>query len=314
VAVKATPPENAAKFNMPADACAVIVHWGPTELTVESALSLERSGAFSTVVVVANDGVDRPAQLRDANVQWIRPDRDLGFGSGCQFGADHVQASKYGFVNADVSMTSRDLALCLAALDQPNVGIAGPVLMSPNGSLQSGCGTVSRITWKTTAMNSPHRNASDLEDCSWVTGAALFCRQEVVRSVGWDGSYFLICEDADICLRSRQLGWRVVIVPNAVGTHPGGTTLRRNLAQFYTPRNRIWMARRLAPARVIPLLVAAQVMQVPRTAVGDFVKRRSPLAKLQCQGIRAGLGPMPLDREPRTDEPISAIESHGAEV
>jgi hypothetical protein len=65
--------------------------------------------------------------------------------------------------------------------------------------------------------------------------------------------------------------------------------------------------------RVTALPVAAQMMLVPRITVGDFVKRWPPLAKLQCQGIGAGLGPMPLDRERRADEPISAIESHGAE-
>ena len=290
------------------ETCAVIVHWGPRELTVTAALSLERSGAFTTVVVVANDGQTRPVELEASDVQWICPDRNLGFGSGCQFGADHIPASKYGFFNADVSMSPQDLQRCLAALDQPEVGIAGPVLLSPNGNLQSGCGTVSRFLWKTTAMNDPRGSDSDLVDCSWVTGAALFCRDEVVRNIGWDGSYFLICEDCDLCLRARTRGWRVVVVPEAIGTHPGGTTMRRNLAQYYTPRNRIWMTRRLGPARVIPLLVATQLMQVPKIAIGDLAKRRSPLAKKQCAGIKAGLGDMPRDQAPRSDEPVSSAD------
>jgi GT2 family glycosyltransferase len=287
------------------ESCAVIVHWGPTELTVTAALSLENSGAFSAIAVVANDGQKRPVELNASNVHWICPGRNLGFGSGCQFGADHIRASKYGFFNADVSMSPQALQRCLTALDQPNVGIVGPVLISPSGSLQSGCGTVSRFLWKPKALNDPRGSASEFVDCSWVTGAAIFCRDEIVRIIGWDGSYFLIYEDTDLCLRARTRGWRVVVVPGAIGTHPGGTTLRRNLGAFYAPRNRIWMTRRLGPARVIPFLVATQLLRIPKTALGDLVKRRTPLAKKQFAGVKAGLGPMPRDQPPGSDEPIS---------
>ncbi len=284
--------------------CAVIVHWGPTKLTVDAALSLEASGAFTTVVVVANDGKARPEELGNSNVKWLRPDRNLGFGAGCQFGADNLGASKYAFFNSDVSMSPTALERCLAALDRPNVGIVGPVLLAPDGTLQSGCGTVSRFTWKTTAMNDPRGSDAELVDCSWVTGAALFCRGEVVRDIGWDGSYFLIYEDTDLCLRANKKGWRVVVEPDAVGTHPGHTTMGRSLAQYYTPRNRIWMTRRLGPPRALPVLLAAQLAQVPKIAAGDLLRRRSSLAKKQCAGIRAGLGKMPHDREPRSDEPV----------
>jgi GT2 family glycosyltransferase len=39
-----------------------------------------------------------------------------------------------------------------------------------------------------------------------------------------DEGFFLYYEDADLCLRIRKAGWKIVYVPEAVITHIGGTS------------------------------------------------------------------------------------------
>ena len=95
------------------------------------------------------------------------------------------------------------------ALDMSGAGISAPVLYLPNGDLQSGCGSLSRRMMMPYINNAP---TQPISECDWVTGASLFCRHEVFESIGFDGSYFLGCEDLDIGYRAKLAGWRVVVV------------------------------------------------------------------------------------------------------
>ena len=291
----------------PADNCAVFVHWGTVDTTVRSTLATVASGLFKSVVVVANDGKERPAALALPSIRWEVPPRNLGFAGGCEYGAALVHARRYAFLNADLTMTPDSLASCLDVLDQPGIGICGPVLHRADGSIQSSCGSLSRIccTPKATGPLS----ASALCDCDWVTGAALFCRAEVLETVHWDGSYFFAYEDTDFCLRARARGWKVVVVRGATGMHEGGATSRahpgivRGFA-FYGSRNRIWFVRRHGSPFQSALATLAVIGLGFRIAVADVLKRRKPHLAPYVAGIRAGWGALPSDLEPLEGEPF----------
>ncbi len=286
------------------DSSAVIVHWGSIELTKQAALDLLATGAFSKLVIVANDGSECPRGLEENGIRWAKPGRNLGFGAGCQFGARLVRARKYAFFNPDAQMKARDISLCLSALEVPSIGVAGPVLVNPSGSLQSGCGSISRWFWSSSATEDPRESQEPLVDCMWVTGAAIFCREEVVWEVEWDGSYFLLSEDVDLCLRTRRRGWRVVIVRDAVGVHPGGTSIEERKSQYYSARNRIWMARRLAPTMAQVLVTLSEIRWIPRIVLADIVGRRQPRSYYYVRGILAGVGPIPNEKIPIARDPI----------
>jgi N-acetylglucosaminyl-diphospho-decaprenol L-rhamnosyltransferase len=280
---------------------AVIVHWGDTRPTVDVALRYHRDGLFSKVVIVANDLQDRPDELHDTDVSWIVPPRNLGFGSGCNVGALRFPAAKYAFLNADVAFHSNAISLCIDALDIPDVGICAPALYFPDGSLQSGCGSVSRhmkIPRPDTAPTQP------ISECDWVTGASLFCRHEVLESVGFDGSYFLSYEDLDIAYRAKLAGWKVVVVSAATATHPSRTTLNGARPIYYGIRNPIWFTRRHGTFLGSLATTVYVVRKVPRVMMADIVKRRSPHTRLMYHGLVAGWGPLPKTKEPLPDEPI----------
>lgn len=304
VRMTSQPRDEIAQAGSEVNSSAVIVHWGSAELTKQAAMELLATGTFSQIVIVANDGSECPAGLKVDGIQWVKPDRNLGFGAGCQFGARQVPSRKYAFFNPDAQIGARDIELCLSALEEPGIGIAGPVLVTPAGSLQSGCGSVSRWFWSSNATKDPRGGKEPLVDCTWITGAALFCREEVVSEVEWDGSYFLLSEDVDFCIRARQRGWRVVIVRDAVGVHPGGTSIEDRRAIYYSARNRIWRARRLARPVVMALVTLGEIRYIPRILVADIVKRREPRSYYLLRGIMAGVGSMPNEKSPLARDPI----------
>jgi N-acetylglucosaminyl-diphospho-decaprenol L-rhamnosyltransferase len=280
---------------------AVIVHWGDLHPTVDVALRYQRGGNFSKVVIVANDLQACPEELRDSGIAWAVPPRNLGFGSGCNFGARLYPASKYVFLNADLTLSPIVIRMCLDALDAPGVGIAAPTLYFPDGNLQSGCGSLSRH------MMIPHWDSPPIQtinECDWVTGAALFCRHEVFEPIGFDGTYFLGFEDVDLAYRAKLRGWKVVVVSGEITTHPARTTLNGARAVYYGIRNQIWFSRRYGSPLGSIAASLYELLGVPRVALADVVKRRPSHILLIGHGLIAGWGPMPSAGEPLPDEPI----------
>jgi N-acetylglucosaminyl-diphospho-decaprenol L-rhamnosyltransferase len=60
----------------------------------------------------------------------------------------------------------------------------------------------------------------------WVSGACLLARREALETVGgFDESFFLYEEDADLCRRLRGAEWRVVFTPAATAHHRLGQSM-----------------------------------------------------------------------------------------
>lgn len=284
------------------ETCAVIVHWGDALPTVEAARQRLGSSLFSRVVVVANDMKPLPVELERTSVCWEIPPRNLGFAGGCQFAADRHPSRTYALFNPDVQIDDPALARCLKALDDPHVGIVGPVLLFPSGGLQSGCGSLTRVLKRPRCNVRP---TAGLAECEWVTGAALVCRGALLQGLRMDASYFLDKEDVDFCVRARKAGWRVVVDPRATGVHPGRSTLRRAMPLYYGARNSIWFARRHG-GLIRALLVTVELgATLPRLVVGDTVKRRESYGRAFLHGLIDGWRPLPMTQEPLPGEPLA---------
>ena len=251
-------------------AVAVLIHWGDPKPTLDLVAIYLTQGHFDRVVVVANDR--RPKPSIEVDVEWIVPERNLGYGAACQRAVSLVYGDYYAFLNNDVLLDDAAAARCLAALEAGELAIAGPVLTHEDGRLQSGCGEWSRIL-RIPRIRNPV--TSRITRCAWITGAAMFCRRDVVIDVGFDGSYFLGGEDADLCFRARERGLVVGIVRDARGTHEGKTTISGGRWQYYHLRNRVWLARRRHPLAVaLANYVWVAGVLAPRVLCADILKRR----------------------------------------
>ena len=293
---------DAAPHQSSPDLTSVVVHYGPPEPTIcvaNSALTYSTS-----VVVVANDLSPRPTEL-DSRVLWLVPPRNLGFGDGFSWGAKHQPADILLALNNDVIVGDESAQACIQAFSDEEIGVVGPVLHYEDGSLQSGAGGLSPVTWSPRAKNDPGIGGSD---CVWVTGAVMFVRASTLSSVGMDGSYFLGYEDADFCIRARSQGWRVHCVGSAPAVHFGSRIISGPRWNYYATRNRVWFARsRFGRNRAL----AAWLWQaglLPRVVLADLVKRRDiTSSRLMVLGLCHALRPKPTAADgPWRDEPMPA--------
>lgn len=122
----------------------------------------------------------------------------------------------------------------------PQVGICGPRVENPDGTLQRSCRRgesrplavigyltgLGRLFPANRALNQYHLNYLDENETHEVAGVAGSCmmiRRAVVEQIGYlDEVYFAYQEDADFCFRARQAGWLVMYMPKARITHFGG--------------------------------------------------------------------------------------------
>lgn len=297
---------------------AVVVHYGDAQRTIRAILNHSKLSVFAEIIVVANDLSERPGELKGTLCRWLIPTRNLGFGGACQLGASACTADVYAFFNAHTTMNGFSVDCCAAIFDIENIGIAAPYVYHPhttttsvNWSFAYGIRTYSPVLQlpilvpRTNGSDDPMMNRADPVDVDWATGSAIFCRYEVIRDVGWDGSYFLGYEDVDISMRAKKRGWRVVIVPSATAFHSGESTRLKATSVYYQMRNALWFARRHHQSRVQSLLTVYLVILLFRIAAADVMKRRRPTHVIPAvEGILNGWLLRPGGTDPLPGEPL----------
>jgi GT2 family glycosyltransferase len=131
------------------------------------------------------------------------------------------------------------LALLADAAEDPRVGLAGPKLLNPDGTLQPSCAGHPTILRAFLVSAGLHRLLPDALlrrvapefwshgasiDTGWLLGAALAIRADLFRHAGglWSTEY---AEDQDLAYRVQQRGLAVRFVEPARVMHIGNFTL-----------------------------------------------------------------------------------------
>lgn len=166
-----------------------------------------------------------------ASVQ--RNDGNVGFGINCNTGAGRASGDILLFCNQDVFgapgwSNGFDAAL-LSAFNDPGVGIVGARLLYPDMRIQSAGGILDahcQPHHRHLGYENPHHPDVSMPcNVTWVTGAALAVRRELFYKVGgFDAAYRAYFEDVDLCLKVRELGYRVRYEPSCTLFHKVGST------------------------------------------------------------------------------------------
>lgn len=200
------------------------------------------------VILVDNGSADNTSALLDgvmdkAEYRVVRNGENLGFSRGNNVGAQVARGEYLLFLNNDTVPHEKWLDVMVAELDHDaSVGIVGAKLLYPDtGKIQhAGLELVNGApdhVHRHADANAPEVNVA--RDLDMVTGACLLIRKEVFDQLdGFDEAYINGVEDVDLCLRVRDLGYRVRYTPQAVVDHYEGTSdgrydhVRPNLERF----------------------------------------------------------------------------------
>lgn len=223
----------------------VVPAHGRPDLLARCLESISDAGVESTEVLVIDDGSQRPLEqdlsARFPKVTFFRRERPGGFSKAANAGLAQAPGSLLLLLNSDTELRSGVLeALTAAFQDDPRLGIAGACLTFPDGRPQwSGAGepTVLWLFVLASGLASAlgrlslyrrFRAPMGVEggEVDWVSGAALALRREVWSELGpLDERFKFYCQDLDLCLRAKDSGWKVSIVPAFRVIHHHGASI-----------------------------------------------------------------------------------------
>jgi GT2 family glycosyltransferase len=262
----------------------VILNYNTRDLLRDCLSSLREQGAVSfKTCVVDNASPDNSADMvatEFPEVELIRNPRNNGYSAGNnlgfrQFGfPDAARARHLMLLNPDTVVPPGALASMLAFLDaHPDVGVVGPRLLLPDGSLDKACRRsfptpevsfyrltkLSRLFPKSRRFNSYNMEYLDEHvqtDVDAVVGACMLLRGEAVQAVGLlDEQFFMYGEDLDWCLRVKQAGWRVVYYPDAIVHHVKRAASSSSPRARYEFQRAMWLFYKKHYARTTPMPV-----------------------------------------------------------
>lgn len=238
----------------------VIVNYRSYEELSRCLASLEPTRrALGRVTVVDHDSNLTAAAGISARFPWIElvgRATNEGFATGVNLGAARGRAEYVLLLNPDCVADGEALERLVSfAAEQHNVAVVGPRILNPDGTVQGsarrfpGWSTfiAGRSSWLTrhfpgnplSRWNLPaFEETTRPVDVDWVSGACMLIRRHAFESVGgMDEQFFLYWEDADLCKRLCQNGWRTTYLPTATIVHAGGRSsvhaYRESLAAFH---------------------------------------------------------------------------------
>ncbi len=183
------------------------------------------------VIVIDNASQDGSAELAEAlGCDVLRNVENEGFGRAVNRAVrERVDATTVLLLNPDARITGASLELLRVALKDDGVAVAGP-------RLHDGAGNEQRPWWEFPSPGLAWREAFGFHrlrrldfgrssDVPFVVGACFLIRTDAFRDMGgFDERYWLYGEEADLCRRLVDAGWRVRYVAEAHASHAGGAS------------------------------------------------------------------------------------------
>lgn len=255
----------------------ILVTWNGKKQTLECLESLRslKTPHDVQIIVVDNgssDGTHEAVTSKFRSVVVLSLSSNLGFTGGNNVGIKQALGDGAEYVwllNNDTQIDRNALSL-IDAFDDNEVGIAGSKIyfapgyeyhkekysMSERGKVLWYAGGI--IDWKN--MYCFHRGVDQVdhgqydrtEETPFVTGCSMMVKKEVFEKIGLlDEKFFAYLEDLDFCLRAKQMGYKLLYVPQSIIWHnnAGSSAVGSQLHQFYMTRNRLLVGMQYAPVR-----------------------------------------------------------------
>ncbi len=308
------------------DLSVVIVSWNVRVLLRRCLRSVlanlhTRTLANPQIIVVDNgssDGTVEMVRTEFPGIHLIANDENRGFPAANNQGLAVAQGRYVLLLNPDTEVRDDALATMVAFADTHlDVGMIGPQLLNPDGSVQSSrrrLPTLATAFFESTWLEpcAPRRlleryYISDrpddaIQDVDWITGAAMLARREAIDEVGpMDEGFFMYSEELDWCRRFGEAGWRVVYLPTAQIVHHVGKSSEQVVAarhiHFQTSKVRYFRKYHgRATSEVLRwFLLANYVWQLGLESVKWLVGHKRSLRKQRIEAyrevLRSGLSP-----------------------
>jgi N-acetylglucosaminyl-diphospho-decaprenol L-rhamnosyltransferase len=232
------------------------VTYSPGEALTEFLTSLRTATTSSYDVVLADNGSTdgAPEAAVGPGVTLVPTGGNLGYGRGANAGAAGAAGEWLVIANPDVVWSPGSLDVLLeAGARWPGAACLGPAIRTPDGQLYPSARAFPSLGrgighalfgwfWPSNPWTRSYRAevGKPVEGpTGWLSGSCMLVRRAAFEQVGgFDPSYFMYCEDMDLCRRFAEAGWTNVHVPSAVVTHIGAHATSRSATAMVAEHHR----------------------------------------------------------------------------
>jgi GT2 family glycosyltransferase len=229
----------------------LILNWNGCDRTLKC-IEAVREQTFQDfeIIVVDNGSTDLsiPSLRKLDSIKLIELEKNFGFAEGNNRGIPYCSGKYIFFLNNDAYPDNFCLQMLHATLSIHSDAIVGPLMLqyyNPDkidsaGDFLYTCGT----TFKFANWPKSFISTQEFFEIQCVCGGAACYPAEAIKLLdGFDNDFFLTCEDLDLSLRARHLGFKIYLEPKAIVYHEGSATMGSSgpIDTYYYYRNLFWL-------------------------------------------------------------------------
>ena len=251
-----------------------------------------------TLVYIDNASTDDSVQFVEENfptIEIFKIKENNGFTGGYTQSLPFIDAEYYVLLNSDVEVTPGWITPIIEAMDKDkNIGAAQPKTLhepkkdqfdyagASGGFIDEYGYTFCRGRIFDTIEKDSNQYDAPME-IFWATGACLFVRSELYHRLGGlDNSFYAHMEEIDLCWRINNAGYKIMVYPEAVVYHVGGSVITYgSYTKFYhNYRNNLVMMLKNLPkeklfVRIFPRMVLDGIAALRALLSFRFVEFRA---------------------------------------
>ncbi len=173
-----------------------------------------------------------------SHIKLIKSKENLGFGRGCNLGAQNSKGDYILFLNSDTKVEDKGfLKMADFLKENPKTGILGGRLMNPGGTPQASAGKFYNLFNFFLLMLGGERlgllksSPDKISKVDWVAGACLMISRNVYEQIGgFDKNIFMYMEDMEISYRAKKKGYDTYFFPDVLVMHKEQGSSNRTFA------------------------------------------------------------------------------------
>jgi GT2 family glycosyltransferase len=231
------------------------------------------------VIVIDNDSSDDSVEFLTKeypSVSLIQLDHNYGFAGGYNKGLSQIDAEYFLLLNSDVAPEANWLKPLMEQMEQDSsIGACMPKVRAYNepemfeyaGASGGYIDFLGYPFCRGRILNKIEKDKGQYNEpisVFWATGAAILIRSELYHSSGGvDESFFAHMEEIDLCWRIKNLGYKILAIPQSEVLHVGGATLsQQNAHKTYLNfrNNLLMMVKNLPGEKLIPVLFLRMIL------------------------------------------------------
>jgi GT2 family glycosyltransferase len=215
------------------------------------------------VIVVDNHSQDATVQkllTQFPEVVLIPLDDNLGAAKASNIGFEYALGQGAEYILRLDSDTVVDPEFCLHLLDKakkdPQIGVLSPKIYYYEPPDEIWFAGANQHPWHFGATHghrhekdSPHN--SQVQEIDYVWGAAMLIKREVLEETGgFDPDFFVYYEEVDFCLRVKELGYKLVFIPDSHVWHKVGSSANNAWTAYHWNRSKMLLYRKHAKSSI----------------------------------------------------------------